>query len=260
MQTNMNNTLTYTSNTLLNAYKKRQNELIPFLKDAENEEDEEKIKKIQLAILSIDLCVQIFNDANRAFPIINKEILKQENQGFALVKNKTAGIKKLKKSIATLNESNDIIFERKMYYSIELLKSDLKEIDSIMVSNILKENAFLFTHILHIIYNNENQEEVFNSITAHIKYLLGLCIIEPVSFGADVYKEMLSERKKYEITNEIDTFIFNSHHFCLSILFFSKHWIGQKEYLLKEAEKDLNDKINTILKQRQNQQLTPRKV
>jgi hypothetical protein len=252
MQTDMNNILAYTSNTLLNAYKKRQVELTPFLK---NEENEEKIKKIQLAILSIDLCVQIFNDANRAFPVINKEILKQENQGFALVKNQTAGLKKLKKSIATLNKSDDIIFEKKVYYSLELSKSNLKEISKEMVSNILKESAFLFTHILHLLYNNENQEEVFNSITAHIKYLLGLCIIEPVSFGIVVYKEILQEREKYEATDEIDTFIFNAHHFCLSTLLFSKHWMGQKEYLLEEAEKDLNDKINAILKQRQNQKL-----
>jgi len=252
MQTIINNTLTYTSDTLLNKYKKQQSKLTSFLKDEKNEE---KIKKIQLAILSIDLCMQIFNDANRAFPVINKEILKQKNQGFVLVKNKIAGIKKLKKSIAILGKSNDIIFEKKMYYSIELSKSNLKEISATMISNILKENAFLFTHVLHIIYNNEDQEIVFNSITAHIKYLLGLCIIKPVSFGTDVYKEMLKEREKYEIVNEIDTFIFNSHHFCLSVLLFSKHWIGQKEYLLEEAEKDLNSKINGILKQRQNQKL-----
>jgi hypothetical protein len=250
MQTNMNNTLTYTSTTLLNAYKKRQTELTLFLKDKER--DEEKIKKIQLAILSIDLCVQIFNDVNRTFPIINKEILKQKNQEFPLIKNKIAGLKKLKKSIVALNKSNDIVFEKKMYYSIELSKSDSKEITSEMVSNILKENAFLFTHILHLLYNNENQEDIFNAITAHIKYLLGLCIIQPVSFGADVYKEMLQEREKYELRDEIDTFIFNSHHFCLSILLFSKHWIGQKEYLLEQAEKDLNEKINAILKQRKN--------
>jgi len=62
---------------------------------------------------------------------------------------------------------------------------------------------------------------------------------------------MLNEREKYTMTNEIDTFIFNSHHFCLTILLFTKHWMGHREYSLEAAEKDLNDKINDILKQRQ---------
>jgi len=247
MKTNINNNLNYTSTTLYESYKKRHTKFKSFLND---EKDDEKIKKIHLSILSIDLCVQIFNDANRTFPIINKEIKEQNNQNFALVKNKINRLKKLKKSIVSLNKSNNIMFDKKMYYSIKLSKSDLNDISSQMASNILKENAFLFTHILHLLYENEKGKEVFNMITTHIKYLLGLCIIQPVSFGANVYKEILNEREKYEQVDEIDTFIFNSHHFCLSILIFSKHWLGEKEYLLKEAEIDLNEKINDILEQR----------
>ena len=248
MQDTANNTYAYTSSTLLNAYKKRRNELTPLLKE---EKDEEILKKIHLALLSIDLCIQIFNDANRNFPTINKEILEQGNQNIALVKNKTAGIKKLKKGIAALNELDSIIFKQKMHYSIELSDSDSKEVPAQIASNILKENAFLFTHVLHVLYDNANQEEVFNTLTAHIKYILGLCIIDPISSGNDIYKEMLNEREKYSMTNEIDTFIFNSHHFCLTILLFTKHWMGHREYSLEAAEKDLNDKINDILKQRQ---------
>lgn len=248
MQDTVNNTFAYTSSTLLNAYTKRRNELIPLLKE---EKDEETLKKIHLALLSIDLCIQIFNDANRNFPIINKEILEQGNQNIALIKNKTSGIKKLKKGIAALNELESLIFKQKMHYSIELSDSDSKEIPAQIASNILKENAFLFTHVLHVLYDNANQEEVFNTITAHIKYILGLCIMDPISSGNDIYKEMLNEREKYSMTNEIDTFIFNSHHFCLTILLFTKHWMGHREYSLEAAEKDLNDKINDILKQRQ---------
>lgn len=248
MQNTINNTLAYTSSTLLHAYTKRRNELIPLLKE---EKDEEILKKIHLALLSIDLCIQIFNDANRNFPLINKEILEQGRQNIALVKNKTAGIKKLKKGIVALNELDSIIFKQKMHYSIELSDSDSKEIPAQIASNILKENAFLFTHVLHILYDNANQENVFNTMTTHLKYILGLCIIDPISSGNDIYKEMLKEREKYTMTNEIDTFIFNSHHFCLTILLFTKHWMGYKEYSLEAAEKDLNDKINDILKQRQ---------
>jgi hypothetical protein len=247
-----NNTFAYTSSTLLNAYKKRRNELTPLLK---KEKDEAKLKKLHLALLSIDLCIQIFNDANRNFPIINKEIIDQDNQNIALVKNKTAGIKKLKKGIATLNEQNSIIFEKKMYYSIELSNSDSNQIPSEIASNILKENAFLFTHVLHVLYDNSDQEYVFNAITAQIKYILGLCIIDPISSGKDIYKEILDEREKYkksdDITNEIENFILNSHHFCLTLLLFTKHWMGQRKYSLEDAEKDLNEKINDILKQRQ---------
>lgn len=248
MQDTANNTYAYTSSTLLNAYKKRRNELTPLLKE---EKDEEILKKIHLALLSIDLCIQIFNDANRNFPTINKEILEQGNQNIALVKNKTAGLKKLKKGIAALNELESLIFKQKMHYSMELSNSDSKEVPAQIASNILKENAFLFTHVLHVLYDNANQEEVFNTLTAHIKYILGLCIIDPISSGNDIYKEMLNEREKYSMTNEIDTFIFNSHHFCLTILLFTKHWMGHREYSLEAAEKDLNDKINDILKQRQ---------
>ncbi len=50
--------------------------------------------------------------------------------------------------------------------------------------------------------------------------------------------------------NEVDTFIFNSHHFCLTKQLFTTHWMGFKECSLEEAEKDLNEKINDILKQR----------
>jgi|GEM_PF-4451253 len=248
MQNTINNTFAYTSSTLLNAYTKRRNELLLLLKEEKNEDI---LKKIRLALLSIDLCIQIFNDANRNFPLINKEILEQGNQNIALVKNKTAGIKKLKKGIATLNELNSLIFKQKMHYSIELSNSDSKEVSAEIASNILKENAFLFTHVLHVIYDNANQEEIFNTITAHVKYILGLCIIDPISSANDIYKEILNEREKYTMTNEIDTFIFNSHHFCLTILLFTKHWRGYKEYSLEAAEKDLNDKINDILKQRQ---------
>ena len=248
MQDTANNTYAYTSSTLLNAYKKRRNELTPLLKE---EKDEEILKKIHLALLSIDLCIQIFNDANRNFPTINKEILEQGNQNISLVKNKTAGIKKLQKGIAALNELDSIVFKQKMHYSIELSNSDSKEVPAQIASNILKENAFLFTHVLHVLYDNANQEKVFNTLTAHIKYILGLCIIDPISYGNDIYKEMLNEREKYTMTNEIDTFIFNSHHFCLTILLFTKHWMGHREYSLEAAEKDLNDKINDILKQRQ---------
>ncbi len=248
MQNSLNNTLAYTSSTLLNAYKKRRNELTPLLKE---EKDEEILKKIHLALLSIDLCIQIFNDANRNFPLINKEILEQDNTNIALIKNKTSGLKKLKKAMAALNELESIIFKQKMHYSMELSNSDSKEIPAEIASNILKENAFLFTHVLHVLYDNADQEKVFNTITAHIKYILGLCIIDPISSGNDIYKEMLKEREKYTMVNEVDTFIFNSHHFCLTILLFTKHWMGQREYSLEKAEKDLNDKINDILKQRQ---------
>lgn len=248
MQKIINNTFVYTSSTLLSAYTKRRNELLLLLKE---EKDEDILKKIHLALLSIDLCIQIFNDSNRSFPVINKEILGQGDQNIALIKNKTAGIKKLKKALADLNELDSIVFRQKMYYSIELANSNSKAIPTEIASNILKENAFLFTHVLHVLYGNVDQKKVFNTITAHIKYILGLCIIDPISYGKDIYKEMLNERSKYTMTNEMDTFIFNSHHFCLTILLFTKHWIGFKEYSLEEAEKDLNDKINDILKQRQ---------
>ena len=247
-----NNTFAYTSSTLLNAYKKRRSELTPLLKEKKEEEEQ---KKIQLALLSIDLCVQIFNDANREFPKINKEILAQGNHAIALVKNKTAGIKKLKKSLEDLDEQNGLIFKRKMHYSIELSYSDSNQIPSEIASNILKESSFLFTHVLHVLYNNPNQKDVFNTLTNQIKYLLGICIIDPISYGKDIYKEILNERDKYkksdEFSNEIENFILNSHHYCLTILLFTKHWMGQREYTLEEAEKDLNEKINDILKQRQ---------
>lgn len=246
-----NNTLAYTSSTLLNAYKKRRNELIPLLKQ-KKEKDEEK--KIHLALLSIDLCIQIFNDANREFPKINKLIIDQENKSILLVKNKTSGIKKLKKGLAALDEQDGLIFKRKMHYSIELADSTSNQIPLDIASNILKENSFLFTHILHVLYNNESQEAVFNAITAQLKYIIGLCIIEPISAGKDIYKEILNEREKYKksdkFTDELESFIFNSHHYCLTILLFSKHWMGYKEFSLEEAEKALNEKINDILKQR----------
>ncbi|RLA68469.1 MAG: hypothetical protein DRQ78_00195 [Epsilonproteobacteria bacterium] len=252
MQNTVNNTFAYTSSTLLNAYKKRRSELVPLLKE---EKDKEKLKKIHLALLSIDLCVQIFNDANKNFPIINKEILKQDNQNINLEKNQTAGIKKLKKGIEDLSEVDSLIFRKKMYYSIELSNSNSKEIPAQIASNILKENAFLFTHVLHILYDNANSKNVFNTITAHVKYILGLCIIEPVSAGRDIYKEIIQEREEYktsdDMENEIESFIFNSHHYCLTILVFTKHWLGHKEYSLEKAENDLNDKINNILKQRE---------
>ena len=91
-----NNTLSYTSSTLLKAYKKRRDELLPLLKEKKNEDE---LKKIHLALLSIDLCIQIFNDANRDFPVINKEITAQDNQSISLIKNKTSGITKLKKGL-----------------------------------------------------------------------------------------------------------------------------------------------------------------
>ena len=247
MQNTISNTFAYTSSTLLNAYKKRRNELTPLLKETK---DEEVLKKIHLALLSIDMCIQIFNDANRNFPLINKEILEQDNKDIALIKNKTSGMKKLKKGIAALDDLDSVIFKQKMYYSIELSNSESKQIPAEIASNILKENAFLFTHVLHVLYDNTNQEKVFNTITAHIKYILGLCIIDPISSGNDMYKEILEERKKYEMITELDTFILNSHHFCLTLLLFTKHWMGYREYSLEIAEKDLHDKINDILKQR----------
>ena len=248
MQNSLNNTFAYTSSTLLNAYKKRRSELVPLLKE---EKDEDKLKKIHLALLSIDLCIQIFNDANRNFPLINKEILEHDNTNIALIKNRTSGLKKLKKGIAALNEQDSNIFDKKMYYSIELANSNTDQIPAEIASNILKENAFLFTHVLHVLYDNADQEDVFNTITAHIKYILGLSIISPISSGKDIYKEMLEEREKYTMENEVDTFIFNSHHFCLIIQLFTKHWMGYREYSLKEAEVELNNKINDILKQRE---------
>ncbi len=243
-----NNTFAYTSSTLLNAYKKRRNELTPLLK-RKKEKDEEK--KIHLALLSVDLCIQIFNDANREFPKINKLIIEKENKNIPLIKNKTSGIKKLKKGIAALDEHDSIIFKKKMHYSIELANSSSNQIPSEIASNILKENAFLFTHILHVLYNNENQEEVFNAISAQLKYILGLCIIEPIANGSDIYKEILKEREKYDNTaDELENFILNSHHYCLTILLFTKHWMGYREFSLEEAERALNEKINDILKQR----------
>jgi len=98
---------------------------------------------------------------------------------------------------------------------------------------------------LHVLYDNQNKEEVFNAITDQIKDLLGLCIIEPISFGKDVYKEILDEREKYEksdeFKNEVENFIFNSHHFCLTIILFVKHWEGRKDFSLEDAEKELNE-------------------
>ncbi len=246
-----NNTFAYTSSTLLNAYKKRRNELIPLLKQKKEKEEE---KKIHLALLSIDLCIQIFNDANREFPKINELILNQDNKNIALVKNKTSGMKKLKKALAALDKQDGLIFKRKMNYSIELSDSTSNQIPSDIASNILKENAFLFTHVLHELYNNENQKEVFEAITAQLKYIMGLCIIEPISSGRDIYKEILNEREKYEksdkFADELENFIFNSHHYCLTILLFTKHWMGYRKFSLEEAEKALNEKINDILKQR----------
>lgn len=246
-----NNTFAYTSSTLLSAYKKRREILLPLLKQ-KNEKDEEK--KIHLALLSIDLCIQIFNDANREFPKINKIILDQKNKNISLIKNKTSGIKKLKKALKVLGEQDGLIFKRKMHYSIELADSTSNQIPSDIASNILKENAFLFTHILHVLYDNENKEEVFNAISAQLKYIMGLCIIEPVSAGKDIYKEILNEREKYKksdkFADELESFIFNSHHYCLTILIFTKHWMGYRKFSLEEAEKALNEKINDILKQR----------
>lgn len=247
----LNNTFAYTSSTLLNAYKKRRNEFLPLLKQ-KNEEDEEK--KIHLALLSIDLCVQIFNDANREFPKINKIITEQASKNIPLVKNKTSGIKKLKKGLAALDNQDGLIFKRKMHYSIELSESLSKQIPSEIASNILKENAFLFTHILHVLYDNADQKNVFDAITAQLKYIMGICIIEPVSSGKDIYKEIINEREKYEksdkFSDELENFIFNSHHYCLTILLFTKHWMGYREFSLEEAEKALTEKINDILKQR----------
>ena len=247
----LNNTFAYTSSTLLNAYKKRRDELTPLLKNNNNKDEE---KKIHLALLSIDLCVQIFNDANREFPKINKLIIDKENKDVQLVKNKTSGIKKLKKGLAALDEQDGLIFKRKMHYSIELSNSTSNQIPSDIASNILKENSFLFTHILHVLYNNEDQKKVFDAITAQLKYIMGVCIIEPISNGKDIYKEIINEREKYEksdkFSDELENFILNSHHYCLTILLFTKHWMGYKEFSLEEAEKALNEKINDILKQR----------
>ena len=247
----MQNTFAYTTSTLLSAYKKRREELLPLLKEKIDKEEE---KKIHLALLSIDLCIQIFNDVNREFPKINEKIIDKDDKYIDLIKNRTAGIKKLKKGIDALNEHNSIVFDKKMNYSIELANSTSKQIPAIIASNILKENAFLFTHILHLLYNNENQNDIFNAITAQIKYLAGTCIIEPVSYGVDIYKEMLKEREKYEksdkYSEELENFIFNSHHFCLTLLIFSKHWMGYRKFSLEDAEKALNEKINDILNQR----------
>jgi len=251
MSTLENNTYAYTSSTLLNEYKKIRQDLLPLLKKNTNEDEK---KKIHLALLSIDLCMQIFNDANRDFPNINKEIMKQDGKDISLVKNRVSGTKKLKKGIVALSEQDNNIFDRKMHYSIELSNSTSDQIPAQIASNILKENAFLFTHILHVIYNNANQLDVFKAVTAHVKYISGLCIIEPISFGKNIYGEILIEREKYKktdkIEDEIENFIFNSHHFCLTILLFTKHWMGHKEYSLEDAEKALTDKINSILKQR----------
>ena len=83
------------------------------------------------------------------------------------------------------------------------------------------------------------------SLIDQIKDLLGLCIIEPISIGKDVYKEILDEREKYkksdEFKNEVENFIFNSHHFCLTIILFVKHWEGKKDFSLENAEKELNE-------------------
>jgi len=248
MTNSTNNSFAYTSSTLLNAYKKKRNELVPLLKE---KKEEDFLKKVHLALLSIDLCVQIFNDANRSFPLINKEILEQAKENIPLVKNKTASLKKLKKGLHSLNPDNNLILNQKLHYSIELSDSTSKEIPAEIASNILKENAFLFTHILHTLYENQAQEEVFDAMTAHIKYMLGLCVIEPISPSKDIYQEILKEREKYQFINEIETFILNAHHYCLTILLFVKHWTGQREFSLADAEKSLNDKINAILKQRQ---------
>jgi len=247
-----NITFAYTSSSLLKAYKKRQNELYPLLK--EKTRDEEGKKKVHLALLSIDVAMQIFNDANRSFPVINKEILEHANQNIPLVKNQTAGIKKLKKAIDSFSELDAPVFEKKLHYSIELCQSQSKQIPATVASNILKESSFLFTHVLHLLYNNENQEKVFDSITAQVEYILGLNIIQPISAGKEVYKEMLQERIEYktseDMKDELENFIFNAHHFSLLTLLFVKHWLGFQSYGLEEAEQDLNTKINDVLNQR----------
>lgn len=248
MENKVNSTLAYTSTTLLESYKQRRKFFLPLLKE---EKDKEKLKKIHLALLSIDLSVQIFNDANKIFPLINKEILEHSEEDIELIKNKTTSIEKLKKGLEELNSEDNIIFKQKLYYSIELSNTSSKKIPSLIASNILKENAFLFTHILHSLYNNYNEEESLDIITSHLKYLIGISVIEPISSLKELFKEMIEQREKYVIQNEIETFIFNSHHYCLMILLFTKHWSGEKEYALESAEKELNEKINAILKQRQ---------
>jgi len=248
-----NSTFSYTSITLHDAYKQKRHALLPLLKE---EKDEQKKKKIQLALLSIDLCVQIFNDANRAFPVIDKEIVEQSQQSIPLVENRHELLERLKTSLSIIETYNKDIFEGKMYYSKELSLSKSASLPVEIVSSILKENAFLLTHILHLLYSAKDNKEAFRQISAYIQYLIGLNVIEPVSSKESSYMEILEQREKYktekEVKNELETFIFNSHHFCLVTLLFVKHWMGFKEYGLEDAEKDLNDKINVILKQRKN--------
>ncbi len=243
----------YTSNTLHHLYNSRRNDLLTQLKQ---EKDEEKKKSIHLALLSADLTIQLFNDANRDFPIINNEITKHANESISLVKNRSSSIKKLKKAINTFNSFDSDILERRMHYSLELSESKGKKIPPEIASNILKESSFLFNHVLHTLYDNKEQNKVFEILTAFVEYVLGINLIEPISSGKEVYKEILQERVKYRETedmhNELENFIFNAHHFSLMTLLFVKHWMGFKTYGLEEAEMELNEKINDILKQRKN--------
>ncbi|RUM71649.1 MAG: hypothetical protein DSZ08_02700 [Sulfurovum sp.] len=249
---NANIAYAYTANTLHDAYNKKRHTLLPLLKETKEKED---LKKIHLALLSIDMCIQLFNDANRNFPLINQEILREEQQSIALTKEKKSSLKYLEEALQALNDTKNIIFEKQMHYSIALLEnSSSTQIPAVVASNILKESAFLFTHVLHTLYHGDNAVEVSKTMTAFIQYLLGLQLLEPISFGENIYEEILKEREKHfssdETKSDLENFIFDAHHFSLLTLLFVKHWMGFKEYALEDAEKDLNEKINTILNQR----------
>ena len=257
MQNHNQTTFSYTANTLHHAYKSQRNTLLPLLKKTK---DKAALKKIHLALLSIDLSIQIFNDANRQFPLINNEILREGKQNITLISHRESTAKTLKKSIATLNSLDSIIFEKKMHYSLELSENRGENIPIQIASNILKESAFLFTHVLHTLYENKDTQKTSQTITAHLEYILGLNIIEPISSGKTFYKEILKERRKYanskDKKDKLETFIFNAHHFSLATLLFIKHWIGYKEYTLEDAQKELNTKINDILHQRKSKPIS----
>ena len=249
-----NTTYMYNATRLHGTYQERRSSLLSLLK-----EKNPTNKTIHLALLSVDLAIQIFNDANRQFPYINQHIQSHPNSKILFLKNREEEIKKIKKGLKILGENNPLAFERKMYQSISLCEEKETFLSKGNVSKILKENAFLFTHILYMLYSEEKQNKNFEMMNAHLKYLFGLTVIDTFSSGKALYKEILNEREKYKQEkkkdNELETFILNVHHYCLGILIYINTGLKKSKYSLEDAEKELNEKINDILKQRKSNTL-----
>jgi hypothetical protein len=239
----------YNATMLHSAYQSRRSSLLSLLKT-----EKEDTKIIHLSLLSVDLAIQIFNDANRQFPRMEQNILLHSNSKIMFLKNRASDIKRIKKGLKILGESDPLAFERKMHESIALCTRKDEFILKEEASKILRENAFLFTHILYMLYSEEDQNKNFQMITAHLKFLFGLTAVDTFLSAKALYKEILNEREKYKhedkIDNELETFILNVHHYCLGILIFVHTGVEKSEYSLEDAEKDLNEKINDILQQR----------